>query len=178
VEDDNELVARCLKRDTAAEYALYRRFAPKMYGICVRYGGNETEANEILQTGFIRVFNSLPKYRSEGSLEGWIRRIFVNTAIRYNKATPWYNKSGEMSNEDEFSKVHEPDAMNWSVQECLEVIQQLPVELRTVFNMYAIEDYKHEEIADMLGLSAGTARSQLARARRMIRRLLSERRKK
>jgi RNA polymerase sigma factor (sigma-70 family) len=176
VEDDNELVARCLKRDPAAEYALFRRFAPKMYGICMRYGGNDAEADEILQSGFIRVFRYLHQYRSEGNLEGWIYRIFVNAAIRYYEQNPKSNEAPEYSNDEAFSTAEEADLTDWSVQDYLEVIQKLPACYRTVFNLYVFEEYRHAEIAELLGITDGHSRSSLFRARKLIRKLLAEKR--
>ena len=174
-EDDNELVSRCLKKEVAAEYELFRRFAPKMYGICLRYGGSEPEADEILQSGFIRLFSRLHQYRREGSLESWIKRIFVSTAINYYKNTLKFNKLVEITSEDEYSVVEEGEGSAWSEKELLEVIRKLPVGYRTIFNMFVIEDYRHEEIANLLGITIGTSKSQLNRAKALIRKMLSDR---
>ena len=140
----------------------------------MRYGGNEMEAEEILQTGFIQLFCHLHQFRFEGSLEGWVLRIFVNTAVNYYRKNLKYSREIELS--DDFGEESmQGDVLSAiSVKEMLSIIQSLPAGYRTVFNLYAMEEYKHAEIAEMLGISEGTSKSQLKRAKIMVRRMLKE----
>ncbi len=172
--DDHDLVSRCLKRDVAAEYELYQRLAPKMFGICLRYGGNTKEAEEILQIGFIKVFGKLHQFRFECSLEGWVHPIFVNTAINYCKDQLKFHQHVELKNVMEDATLQEDALSIMSAKELLSVIQQLPVGYRTIFNLYVIEAHRHDEIAQMLGISEGTSKSQLFRARAYVRNILKK----
>lgn len=159
--------------------ALYERFAPRMYGVCLRYTSDPDEAQDILQEGFIKVFRHLEKFRQEGSFEGWIRRIMVNTAIEHfrkrktlNQVTEKEELSLESPEENALDRLAEKDI--------IALIQQLSPGYRTVFNLYVIEGYGHKEIASMLGISEGTSKSQLARAKsvlqKMVNNFLSEKR--
>lgn len=145
-----------------------------MYGICLRYGGNATEAEDILQNGFLRLFTHLYQFRFEGSFEGWVRKIFVTTAINY------YRQNLKFSHDVELSEVREDATLDAEVlsviaaRELLAIIQSLPVGYRTVFNMYVIERYDHKEIAAMLGISEGTSKSQLHRAKSSVRQMLKK----
>ena len=162
---DRELIERCLQKDAKAQETLYRRFASKMYGVCLRFARNTLEADDILQEGFIKVFSFLDHYRFEGSLEGWIRRTIVNTAINfYNQRNRLQNEVSLDNAENELPEAE--DAIDrMSANELLGVIQQLPEGYRLVFNLYVIEGYTHQEIAKMLHISENTSKSQLSRAR-------------
>ena len=143
---------------------LYRRFSPRMYAVCLRYAGNAEEAEDILQEGFIKIFKKLSSFRSEGSFEGWIRRIFVNTAIEHFRRKKYLQpvtEKEETSIEGKYVSVLD----NLAEQDILGLVQQLSPGYRTVFNMYVVEGYTHKEIADMLGISEGTSKSQLSRAK-------------
>jgi RNA polymerase sigma factor (sigma-70 family) len=175
IDDDYDLVSRCLKKEVVAEYKLYERFAPRMNGVCLRYGGNEMEAGEILQIGFIRLFSHLHQFRFEGRFEGWVRRIFVTSAINYYKKNLKFRQDVELTAIDEDASLQEDALSRISTKELLAIIQSLPVGYRTIFNMYVIENYQHNEIADMLGISEGTSKSQLSRAKTAVRQMLKER---
>lgn len=150
---------------------LYDRFAPKMYGVCLRYAGNENDANDILQEGFIKVFKNLEKFRREGSFEGWVRRIFVNTAIEhYRKRVKLYNVTEVQENTAEDTNLDALD--NLATKDILNVINELSPGYKAVFNMHVIEGYSHKEIADILGITEGTSKSQLARAKGVLKKLL------
>ena len=162
---EKELISRCLDKDPKAQEQLYRRFAPKMYGVCLRYARSKMEAEDILQEGFIKVFNHLSDYRYEGVFEGWIRRTFVNTAINYykQKSKEWAEISLDKA-EANHSIDHDV-IEKLSVQELMEIIQQLPEGYRIIFNLYVIEGYTHQEIGNILNISENTSKSQLSRAR-------------
>jgi RNA polymerase sigma-70 factor (ECF subfamily) len=143
---------------------LYSRFSPRMYAVCLRYAGNSEEAEDILQEGFIKIFKKLDSFRSEGSFEGWIRRIFVNTAIEHFRRkkymTPVTEKE-ENTIEGNYTSVLD----DMAAKDILALVQELSPGYRTVFNMYVVEGYTHKEIADMLNISEGTSKSQLSRAK-------------
>lgn len=167
-----------LQNDTKSKDLLYRHFAPKMYGICLRFAGNQMEADDILQEGFIKIFTKIKDFRNEGSLEGWIRKTFINTAINYYRRNLKYAR---MNNLDDMEITDSRDADIFSQisrEELLEMIQELPLGYRTVFNLNAIEGYTHKEIGTMLNISDNTSKSQLTRARTVlqhkIKSLLSE----
>jgi RNA polymerase sigma-70 factor (ECF subfamily) len=143
---------------------LYRRFSPRMYAVCLRYAGNTEEAEDILQEGFIKIFKKLDSFRNEGSFEGWIRRIFVNTAIEHFRRKRYLQpvtEKEENTLEGNYLSVLD----NLAERDIMELVQQLSPGYRTVFNMYVVEGYTHKEIGDMLGISEGTSKSQLSRAK-------------
>lgn len=160
----DDLVEGCRKGERKAQESLYRAIASKMFNLCLRYAVSEEEAEDMLQNGFIKVFQSIAGFRGEGSFEGWIRRIFVNTAIemlRKNKVI-----QNTVSVDTVFDEEQQTfDMEDLEVRDLLTLIQQLPDGYRVVFNMYAIEGYSHKEIADALEISEGASKSQLSRAR-------------
>lgn len=175
MDSDKELVLGCLKKNSSSELKLYRKYSPKMYGICLRYAGNEMEADEIMQNGFIRVFNNLHRFRFEGALEGWIKRIIINAAISYVTSMHKFQKDVELKDYYE-EATNRDDALSLlSVKDLMKIIQTLAPGHRTVFNLYVIEGYDHKEIAEMLGISINTSKTQLMRARNsIIRKINSE----
>jgi RNA polymerase sigma factor (sigma-70 family) len=162
---DEELVKGCISKLQPAQKLLFERFSRKMMGICLRYASRSEEAEDMLQNGFIRVFEKIGTFRGTGSLEGWIRKIVVNESLTYLRK----NKAMKMNIDIDDAKYmipgnsHVSESMN--EKDLLRIIQQLPVGFRTVFNMYAIEGYSHKEIADLLGISEGTSKSQYSRAK-------------
>jgi RNA polymerase sigma-70 factor (ECF subfamily) len=153
---------------------LYDTYAPKMYGVCLRYAGNENDANDILQEGFIKVYKNISKFRREGSFEGWIRRIFVNTAIEhYRKKVKMYNVTEAQENTIEDKELTPLD--NLATKDILKIVDELSPGYKAVFNMHVIEGYSHKEIADILGITEGTSKSQLARAKGVLRNLIETR---
>ncbi|MCO6496120.1 MAG: RNA polymerase sigma factor [Chitinophagaceae bacterium] len=152
---------------------LYDRFASKMYGVCLRYAGNTNDANDILQEGFIRVFTNLSKFRGEGSFEGWIRRIFVNTCIEhYRKKAKSYNISEAHENTAEDTNLDALDML--AAKDIVKLVNELSPGYKTVFNLHVVEGYNHKEIADMLGISEGTSKSQLARAKALLKKIIQK----
>lgn len=161
---ESDLINGCLKGDRRIQEELYRRFSPKMYAVCLRYAGNAEEAQDILQEGFIKVFKKLDSFRSEGSFEGWIRRIFVNTAIEHFRRKRYLmpvTEKEENTIEGKYLSVLD----NLAAADIMALVQELSPGYRTVFNMYVIEGYSHKEIGDILGISEGTSKSQLSRAK-------------
>ncbi len=159
-------VNRCLQGDQAAQRELYDRFRRRLYGICMRYARSEVEAQDFLQEGFIKIFRELKNFRADGPLGAWMSRIMVNTAISQLR-----KRRLEFSNEDKLHRKDDglPNAIDhMQAEELIQLIQQLPSGYRTVFNLYAMEGYSHGEIADLLGISEGTSRSQYLRAKKAL----------
>jgi RNA polymerase sigma-70 factor (ECF subfamily) len=161
---ESDLIRGCIEGNRRMQEELYRRLSPRMYAVCLRYAGNAEEAEDILQEGFIKVFKKLDSFRSEGSFEGWVRRIFVNTAIEHFRRKRYLmpvTEKEENTIEGKYISVLDELAE----KDILALVQELSPGYRTVFNMYVVEGYTHKEIADMLGISEGTSKSQLSRAK-------------
>ncbi|PCJ26190.1 MAG: RNA polymerase subunit sigma-70 [Flavobacteriales bacterium] len=171
----DDIVKKCVKGDRKAQQELYKRFYGKMMGVCYRYTNNSEDAKDILQDGFVKVYSNLKKYNFEGSLEGWIRRIMVNTAIdhfRKNKNT--YLVSDDDGYILEHSKVESADSIYSQFGESviMEAIQSLSPAYKAVFNLNVIEGYQHKEIAQKLNISEGTSKSNLAKAKHNLKKIL------
>jgi len=161
---ESDLINGCIDGNRRMQEELYRRFSPRMYAVCLRYASSSEEAEDILQEGFIKIFKKLESYRGEGSFEGWIRRIFVNTAIEHFRRRRYLQPVTEKEeNTVEGKYLSVLDSL--AEKDILELIRQLSPGYRTVFNMYVVEGYTHKEIGDMLGISEGTSKSQLSRAK-------------
>lgn len=167
--DDLTLVNECAKGNSKAQRALFDKFAPKMLAVCQRYLRNNQEAEDVLQDGFVKVFQKIVDFKMEGSLEGWIRRIVVNTAldtIRRNKKLLDDIQVEEVQYKVSFTD-HQFDGMD--LAQLMKLINEMPDGYRIVFNMFAIEGYSHKEIADTLGVTENTSKSQYSRARAFLR---------
>lgn len=180
VSDERELellIKGCQKGRSDAQRAIYDRFSSKMFGVCLRYCQNRAEAEDMLQDGFIKVFTKIDLYQFKGSFEGWIRRIIVNTIMES------FRKKNPVFTVDDFSVFNmsddqiDADAPPLSESELLKMIGLLPPQYKTVFNLYAIEDFSHEEIARTLGISVGTSKSNLSRARQWLKERINEKMK-
>ncbi|MBP7407288.1 MAG: sigma-70 family RNA polymerase sigma factor [Flavobacteriales bacterium] len=164
---ERELIKGCLEGERRCQEILYSRYARRMYAVCLRYARHELEAQDLMQEGFIRVFEKLKDFRMEGSFEGWIRRIMVHTSInQYRKKSFQQERFGmERMPEGEVG----PEAVGrLGEAELLAMVSSLPDGYRMVFNLYAVEGYDHAEIAELLGCGESTSRSQLAKARRLL----------
>lgn len=162
---DEELIEGSKAKNPIAQRQLYEKYNRKMMGICLRYSSNKDEALDILQDGFVKVFDKMETYQGQGSFEGWMRKIFVNTAldqIRKNKERKFDADIDEMDYALDSGLNIESD-MN--AQELLNILQKIPAGYRMVFNMFAIEGFSHKEIADELGVSESTSKSQYLRAK-------------
>jgi RNA polymerase sigma-70 factor (ECF subfamily) len=164
---ESDLIEGCLKGNRQMQYELYERFASKMFGVCLRYAANTEEAEDILQEGFIKIFKKMGSYRGDGSFEGWIRRIFVNTAIeQFRKKTYLQPITEQEESTIEGKYISVLDHL--AEKDIIQLIQKLSPGYRTVFNMYVIEGYTHKQIAEALGISEGTSKSQLSRAKLIL----------
>lgn len=164
----DDLVKRCKAGERKAQEQLYKQFASKMLGVCMRYATDKMEAEDMLQNGFIRVFQKMGDYRGEGSFEGWVRKIMVHSSIEY------YRKHHKMlqlvnSDDEEVDQPVNPVAVaNLGANDLMLLIQKLSPGYRIVFNLYAIEGYSHKEIAAIVGITEGASKSQLSRARTIL----------
>ena len=170
---EEELLEGCRKGKSSSQRKLYDRLAPKMLGVCLRYIKDREEAEHVMIGGIVKVFDKLDQFKGEGSFEGWVRRIIVNDCLMYIR------KNRNMSLESDIEEVHDhPDlrVMESALDErdLLKLINELPIGYRTVFNLYAIEGYNHAEIAEQLGISENTSKSQLSRARKWLQTRLAE----
>jgi RNA polymerase sigma-70 factor (ECF subfamily) len=164
---EHELIEGCVKNNANCQRMLFEQYAGLMMTICLRYSRDCTEAEDMLQEGFIRVFRYINQYKFEGSFEGWLKRIIVNASLRI------LQKKGIHFSEinEELKDLQQADAdvlSNLSEGEILKLISNLPPGYRVVFNMYVMEGYSHIEIAEMLKINTGTCRSQLAKAKRTL----------
>jgi RNA polymerase sigma factor (sigma-70 family) len=171
---ESDLIKGCIAGDRRMQEELYRRFAPKMYAVCLRYANNADDAQDLLQEGFIKVYRNLHRFRAEGSFEGWIRRVFVNTSIEHFR-----KKSTRLSmvTDKEENTIEDADITalhKLAEKDIINIIQELSPGYRTVFNLYVVEGYSHKEIGDLLGISEGTSKSQLARAKGVLQKKISQ----
>ena len=171
MEDLREIVEACVSGDSRAQEQLYRRMAPKMYGVCLRYAKDATEAEDNLQEGFLKVFANLSRFRHQGSFEGWVRRIMVNVSIEYYRKRKQLLAVEDMSRYDVTAQPNEA-LVNLTAEELTRIIQELPPRYRMIFNLYVMEGYNHQEISEMLDISVGASKSGLSRAREILRRKL------
>ncbi len=166
--DYHQLLKDCLKLKPDAQKKLYDHFASSMLGVCFRYTKSLNDAEEVMQEGFIKVFTRLKQFKGEGELAGWIRKIMVNTALNYLKTNQKYRYDLSFDEAPLHMVSTENPEVNLQTKELAELIRQLPTGFQTIFNMHAVEGYKHVEIASMLGINEGTSRSQYARARVLL----------
>jgi RNA polymerase sigma factor (sigma-70 family) len=173
--EDEEILKGCKKDDRKAQEQLYKKYAPVLLGVLCRYSRSRQEAEDLLQEGFIKIFRNINQFREEGPLIAWMRKIMVNTAIRYYQSNIEESKNIRLKDSLERKLVEiESNDITYSTEEVLKVIQQLPEGFRIVFNMYAMEGYKHKDIAKKLGISVNTSKSQYARARKFLKKLLDK----
>ncbi|UAY51446.1 RNA polymerase sigma factor [Ferruginibacter albus] len=168
---EEELIKGCINNNTHCQKLLFDRYSGKMMSLCLRYSNDEQEAQDILQEGFIKIFAYLHQFRSEGSLEGWMRRVFVSIATRHLSKRKI--KFTDIESVPENINSNLPIVVSkLSEDEIHKLIRSLPDGYRTVFNMNVIEGYSHDEIGKMLGIQATTSRTQLLKARKMLQQLI------
>jgi RNA polymerase sigma-70 factor (ECF subfamily) len=161
----NQLIQNCKKQDIKAQEQLYRLFANKLFAVCLKYSNGHQQAEDNLQDGFIKIFSKINQYQDKGSFEGWMKRIMINTTLqKYRKERVF-----DIINEEQLREPEvEIDDELLSVDYLLSIIQELPERYRQVFNLYALDGYSHKEIAEMLEISTGTSKSNLSRARLIL----------
>lgn len=174
LKDEREIIDGCLKNNRRAQKTLYQAYSSKFLGICLRYAKDRQEAEDVLQEGFIKIFNRIGQYSGSGSFEGWMKRIIINTAItNYRQNLKRYNQV-DVANLTEDEIEIKAEDFEYTYEELLKVVQSLPTGYRMVFNMFAIEGYQHKEIAAMLEIDVATSKSQYSRARKLLQKKLVE----
>lgn len=169
----HKVVRGCQENKPGAQRELYDMFKTKMFGICLRYAGNYDDAQDILQEGFLKVFEKIHQFGFKGAFEGWIRKIMVNTALE--KYRLHYRQVPLGENVSEIEYEHENDIIaDIDVNELVRIVEELSPRYRVVFNLYALEGYSHKEIGEMLDISEGTSKSNLSRARTILQEKVSK----
>ncbi|MGC9331347.1 MAG: RNA polymerase sigma factor [Bacteroidales bacterium] len=168
MQDLGKIIEGCKKMQRKPQKALYDMYSPILYGMAMRYASRSSEAEDMLQEAFINIFQNIRQYKGTGSFEGWMKRILINAAIGYIRK----HKKQQFDNFDDVREINmknfEFSDAEFTKEEMLAAINSLPKGFRLIFNLYAIEGYKHREIADMLGIHIGTSKSQYSRARNML----------
>ena len=165
--EEQDLVSGCRRGDHKSQRSVYEQHAPQMLALCLRYVHDRSEAEGVMVSGFLKVFDKIGQYSGDGSFEGWIRRIMVNESLLYLRQ----NKKAHMMVEVEAAsrEVYTDDAHHQlAADDLMALVRKLPDGYRTVFNLYAIEGYSHKEIAEQLGINENTSKSQLSRARSLL----------
>jgi RNA polymerase sigma-70 factor (ECF subfamily) len=163
-----ELIEQCRAGNRKAQKAIFDRLSPKMFPVCIRYVADRAIAQDILQEGFITLFQKIDTYKGDGSFEGWARRIFITSCLMYLRKNDAIKMSEELDSAYGLKAEDITPIENIGYKELLKLITELPPGFRTVFNMYVLEDYTHKEIAEELGITEATSRSQLKRAREWL----------
>ncbi len=164
-----KILKGCLAGNKRDQELLYRRYSAKLYGVSLQYSGSHDEARDVLQESFIKIFTSLHTFNEDGSFEGWMRRIVVNTALEKHRNRYYLNKVDDLGyNNDTLPELEANDISGMESEDLLNFIMALPPKYRMVFNLYALEGYSHKEIAAMLNISEGTSKSNLSRARAIL----------
>ena len=170
-----QIIKDCSKGKSKAQELLYREYAPKMLGVCLRYSNCRSEAEDTLQDGFIKVFQSIKTYQFKGSFEGWIRRIMVNTALEKFRKSKNMQVVDEVRESDTDSVTEETtQRADIPLDDLLKMIQSLPDRYQMVFSLYVLDGYNHNEIAEIMEISTGTSKSNLARGRAILKRKVNE----
>lgn len=169
---ESHLIENCINGDRKSQKGMYDKFSGKMFAICLRYSKNQMDAEDILQEGFVKLFNNLNRFRGEGSFEGWVRRIFVNTAIEHIRRKNMNTAVGE-GLENSIADKRQSALDNLYEKDLIKTSRTLSDGYRTVFNMYAVEGYSHKEIAGQLGITESTSKSQFSRAKALLRTIIT-----
>ena len=167
----NQLIEKCKINDTKAQGELYKLFSSKLFSTCLKYSRNYAEAEDNLQDAFLTIFNKIGQYKHKGSFEGWLKRIAVNTVLQRYRNEKVFDIVNENTAEEVDIEIDEDDI---SIDYLLGIIQELPDRYRLVFNMYVLDGYSHKEIAEMLEINIGTSKSNLARARQILKQTIEK----
>jgi RNA polymerase sigma-70 factor (ECF subfamily) len=173
---EQELIRDCISGNGKAQKRLYDQYSKIMFGICLRYSNSYDDAKDILQDGFVKVFTKMSQFSSSGSFEGWMKRIFINTALEHYRA----NKNFQNQADVEFAgdkPHHDFTIEKMSQKEILVILNNMSPGYRNVLNLFIVEGYSHAEIAEMMGISEGTSKSQLSRARVILQNEILKRQK-
>ncbi|WP_397364268.1 RNA polymerase sigma factor [Olleya sp. R77988] len=167
----DQLIQKCKSNDTKAQSELYQLFSSKLFSVSLKYSSSYAEAEDNLQDAFITVFDKIKQYKNKGSFEGWLKRITINTALQRYRSQKVFDIINEDAIAEEEIEIDEDDV---SIDFLLKCIQDLPDRYRLVFNLYVLDGFSHKEIADMLAITTGTTKSNLARARQLLKAKVTE----
>jgi len=160
-----QLINDCKKNNIKAQEQLYRQYAPKLFSVCLKYSSNYTEAQDNLQDGFLLIFEKIHQFSFKGSFEGWLKRLVINHILQKYRAESFLSLVDEEIKDEVEVEIEEE---NVSIDFLMKIIQELPERYRLVFNLYAVDGYSHQEIAEMLNITVGTSKSNLSRARLIL----------
>ncbi len=163
-----ELITRCQDNDRQAQELLYRQYSSVLYGMCLKYAPNQMEAEDNLQDAFITIFQRIGQYQGKGSFEGWMKRIAINTVLQKYRQKRLYDLPADDLIEEKLDEDLDDGSVALPLPFLLSIIQELPERYRLVFNLYVLDGHTHKEIAELLGISDGTSKSNLARARQLL----------
>ena len=161
-----ELISNCKKQDLKAQEELYKKFSGILFAVCLKYSPNYHEAEDNLQDAFLKIFQRIEQFKNKGSFEGWMKRVAINTVLQKYRKKKIFHLSNEEQIEEE--EVVEVENNQVPLDFLLKIVQELPDRYQLVFTMYVLDDYSHKEIADSVGISVGTSKSNLARARGIL----------
>ncbi|WP_027138161.1 RNA polymerase sigma factor [Gaetbulibacter saemankumensis] len=166
-----QLIEKCKKNDTGAQSELYKLYASKLFALCLKYSRNYTEAQDNLQESFLTIFDKIGQYKGKGSFEGWLKRVTINRVLQEYRKEKVFDITNENTLEDNYIDLDEDTI---SIDYLLKIIQELPDRYRLVFNLYVLDGYSHKDIASMLNISTGTSKSNLARARQILKQTIED----
>ncbi|GAB1858594.1 RNA polymerase sigma factor [Flavobacteriaceae bacterium MHTCC 0001] len=167
----DQLIEKCKENDTKSQGELYKLFSGKLFSTCLKYSRNYVEAEDNLQDAFLTIFNKIGQYKHKGSFEGWLKRITVNTVLQRYRNEKVFDIINENITEDVVIEIEEDQL---SIDYLLSIIQELPDRYRLVFNLYVLDGYSHKNIAEMLSITVGTSKSNLARARQILKQAIEQ----
>ncbi len=169
---EKNLLTECLKGNPDAQKALYEKYKVPLFRVCLRYAKDRPEAEDMLQDGFVKIFTDLHQYNGNGAFGGWLRRVVVNVALQHIRKYKKFENTVELDQLPEVPYTNEIATSNLNAQALTKMIQQLPTGYRTVFNLYVVEGYTHQEIAELIGVNINTSKSQLSKAKASLRALI------
>lgn len=168
-----QLINHCKNKDPKAQELLYRKLAPKLFGVCLKYCSCKSTAEDLFQEALITVFTKINQYKNKGSFEGWAKRITINTILQYFKTQKFYEPIAEEKITDTYDEF-EIDQSNLDLNYLLNTIQELPSQYRLVFNLYVLDGFSHQEISESLNITIGTSKSNLSRAKQLLRKKIEQ----
>lgn len=172
--NERALIEACIRQDRVAQRKLYEQFAGKLNVVAMRYVKNREDAQDVLQDSFIKIFKHLDSFRFDCPFEAWLRRIVANTALKHLRDRPDYTNHVDAELASDEVEAADLTLSGFQFEQLLGMIQKLPEGCRTIFNLFAIEGYQHNEIAELLGVSAGTSKSQFSRARILLQAMINK----
>lgn len=173
-QDETKLIESCIDGNRQSQHELYQLYAGRLFLVCKRYCKEQQEAEDVLQESFIKIFKQLKSFKGDASVFFWMKRIVINTALNAQRSKLYLFPMVDVEEMKESASTSTNEPADYSMDELMSMINKLPQSSRIIFNLYAIEGYKHHEIADMLNISVGTSKSQYARAKQLLREQMTE----